>query len=268
LKAQYQVAEPLLREGLAAARDVGMPSAIGQMLCALGVPLYYRGMLDDSASLTEEAAGIFEQLGKATAACLIRGNLAAIRLAQGDLARARGHAEIAVQLARDVGDDAQLEGNLATLADVLLQQGELPRARMLLEEALRLSPRPLTTSEVFYLLARADLIERAPDRALRNVLRLRDVLNEHRIQVRVPMLVIAAALHAEARGRSADARRWLASVVCEPTHRCAPRPASSWTTGMLAKTSARSPPRSSARLSPISIRRRRRCSARRLATVR
>ncbi len=64
LRSQFEVAEGLLRKGLAAAREQGAPSLIGGLLCSLAVPLYYQGKLAESASLTTEAARLYETLGR------------------------------------------------------------------------------------------------------------------------------------------------------------------------------------------------------------
>jgi hypothetical protein len=94
------------------------------MLGSLAVPLYYQGKLGESAALTTEAARLYEMLGRNATAITVRGNLAAISLAQGELALAREHAEIAERLARESGEEDALPQGLATLGDVLFQQGE------------------------------------------------------------------------------------------------------------------------------------------------
>jgi tetratricopeptide (TPR) repeat protein len=217
MRSQFDLAEALLRKGLAAARELGAPSAIGGMLCSLGVPLYYRGELSESAALTLEAARLYEMLGRIATATTVRGNLAAITLAQGELAAAREHAEIAVRLSRESGDEDALSGSLATLGDVLFQQGDLALARTTLEESVRLAEaieQPLTLTEALYLLAGIDLRDNERDSALAHILRLRDVLSKHRLAVRVPMLVLAAAdWAASAGGEHRDvARRWAQAI--------------------------------------------------------
>ena len=137
MRSQFDLAEALLRKGLAAARELGAPSAIGGMLCSLGVPLYYQGKLAESATLTLEAARLYEMLGRTATATTIRGNLAAITLAQGELAAAREHADTAVRLSRESGDEDALSSNLATLGDVLFQQGDLALARTVLDECVQ-----------------------------------------------------------------------------------------------------------------------------------
>ena len=139
LRSQFEVAEGLLRKGLAAAREQGAPSLIGGLLCSLAVPLYYQGKLAESASLTTEAAQLCETLGRNATAITVRGNLAAIALAQGELANAREHAEVGIRLSRECGDEHQLSNVLATLGEVLFRQGDLTLARSTLEECLHLA---------------------------------------------------------------------------------------------------------------------------------
>ena len=218
LRSQFEVAEGLLRKGLAAAREQGAPSLIGGLLCSLAVPLYYQGKLAESASLTTEAARLYETLGRNATAITVRGNLAAIALAQGELANAREHAEVGIRLSRECGDEHQLSNVLATLGEVLFRQGDLTLARSTLEECLHLAEaveKPLTLTEALFLLASIELSEARADRALAHILRLRDVLAKHDLTVRVPMLVLAAAEWAAATGGAHrdDARRWAEAVA-------------------------------------------------------
>ena len=196
MRARFDVAEALLRKGLDAARELGAPSAIGGMLCGLGVPLYYRGSFDQAAALSSEAADLYETLGRNANAITVRGNLAGILAAKGDLPAAREQAEAAVRLSRDSGNDSDLVSVLATLGDILLRQDQRAPARAKLDECLRLLDvvhRPLVRSEVRFLLASLDLREGDRQGALTQILGLRDVLAAHRLDVRVPMLVIATA---------------------------------------------------------------------------
>ncbi len=216
MSSQFDAAEVLLRRGLDAARDLGAPSAIGGMLCSLGVPLYYQGKFDESAALNTEAARLYELLGKNATAITVRSNLAGISLAQGDLATSREHAQVAVRLSREMGDDTALAQSLANLGSVLLQQGELVLARSTLDECAHLAAEePLTLTEVLYLLASVDLREGRIDEALANILRLRDKLASHRLDVRVPMLVLATAdwILSSGNGQSNEAKRWLEGLV-------------------------------------------------------
>ena len=110
--------------------------------------------------------------------------------------RRRLKREIAVRLSRESGDDNMLSGSLANLADSLLQQDRTKDARSFAEEALRVTeivPNPLHATEALYLLTVIELRERRSDVALAHILRLRDILAEHRLDVRVPMLILAMA---------------------------------------------------------------------------
>ena len=129
LRSRFDIAELHLRQGLAAARRRGIPSLVGGMLSSLAVPLYYRGNFAEAADLSAEAARIYEDLGRNATVINIRGNVAAIKLAQGDLAGAHEQAVMAVDLARDAGDQNELCNTLATMADVRLQQEAFADAR-------------------------------------------------------------------------------------------------------------------------------------------
>jgi tetratricopeptide (TPR) repeat protein len=218
LRSRFDVAEHHLRLGLDAARAQQCPSRIGTMLCSLAVPVYYRGDYAEAATLTEEAARVFEALGKHVTVSMVRGNLAAIEVARGDLAAAQAHAGAAVRLAQDAGDANLLSGLLATQGDLFLRQGGLADARRACEESLRVAQavrQPLHVTEALFLLAEVELAEGRRDRALEWILRLRDVLSEHRLEVRVPMLILAAAEWAwsgAALAQRRAGRRWAAAL--------------------------------------------------------
>ena len=215
MRSRFDVAETHLRSALAAAREHGAPSLIAGMLCSLGVPLYYQGNFAEAAALNVEAAALYEKLGRIALATTVRGNIASILLAQGDLAGAQEHAETSVRMAREMGEQDSLCGNLGTLADILVERAALADARAAAEECLRIADalrRPLGITEALFLLAGIDLREGHHAAALAHILRLRDVLAQDRLEVRVPMLVLAAADWAASASDKPwwpDARRWL-----------------------------------------------------------
>jgi len=215
MASKFDMAESHLRQGLAAAREQGAPSLVATMLCSLAVPLYYRGLFAEAAAMTREAATIFEALGRAATATMVRGNLAALSLAQGDLAAARADAELAVRLSRESGDENELAGSLNTLGDVLLAQRDLARARAVTAESLHVAEAvgsTLHVTEAHYLLAGIEVRDGHRDIAFAHLLSLRDALTRKRLSVRVPMLILATAEWAmssdeEATRTAAD--RWL-----------------------------------------------------------
>jgi tetratricopeptide (TPR) repeat protein len=191
---------------------------IGGMLCSLGGTLYYQGKFAESLALTTEAAELYEKIGKHTVAITVRGNLAAIALAQGELAAAREHAEIAVRLSSEAGDEQQLAVALANLGEALFRSGDIGRARVTLEDCLQLAEsikKPQTATEALYLLACIDIAEQRSAEALANILRLRNVLTEYRLDVRAPLLVLAAAEWLLSTGIEirTDALRWLEALL-------------------------------------------------------
>jgi predicted ATPase/DNA-binding SARP family transcriptional activator/tetratricopeptide (TPR) repeat protein len=216
VRAQFDRAESLLSSGLEAARATGSPSSIGGMLCSLAVPVYYRGRFADATAMNTEAARLYERLGRNSTATMVRSNLACIAIAQGDIEAALAHARVAVRLSRESGDNQLLSHALVNLGDALSESEDAAGARRAMEETLRLAANePHTLIDALRVLAELDVRERRFGAALATLLRMRDVLVAHRIDVRVPMLVVAAAHYALAAdaSRVADARRWLEGVV-------------------------------------------------------
>ena len=218
MSSRFDVAESHLRQGLAAARERGAPSFVGSLLCSLAVPLYYRGQFAEATALTREAATIFETLGRGSTATMVRGNLAALLLAQGDVAGAQSEAELAVHLARESADDNELSGSLNTLSDILMRQGNRAGARAAASESLRIASAvgfTLSLTEAHFLLASISLGEGNADAAYRHLVELRDALAKKRLPVRVPMLVLGVARWAVAIGEAralALAERWLRAL--------------------------------------------------------
>ena len=218
MRSRFDTAVDELRQGLAAARQLGAPSLIGGLLCGLGVPLYYRGDYAEAAAVTAEAAKLYESLGRMALATMVHGNAAAIMLAQGDVSGAWRELEAAERTARDCGDRNALAGALAIRADILIAEGRPAEARVAASESLDLATAiadPLHATEALYLLATAEIRDGHPERVLELLLRLRTELREHRLDVRIPMLVLATAEWILAAGDDASrarALRWLAEL--------------------------------------------------------
>jgi len=218
MRSRFDVAENHLRDCLAAARQLGAPSLIAGILCSLNVPVYYRGGYAEAAALLEEAAQIFETIGRNTLATNVRSNLAAVLLAQGNPNEARKHIAIAIQMARDSGDQVQVSASLATLADILIEQRQFGDARTAAEESLSIATsmaNPLTTIESLYLLATVEMRDGYVERVLPLLGRLRAALREHRLDVRIPMLALATAEWMLTAGDAAARPRalhWLAAL--------------------------------------------------------
>lgn len=218
ISSHFELAEQHMRKALAAARQLGAPSLIGAMLSSLNVPVYYRGGYAEAAALLEEASEIFERIGRNTFAINVRSNLGAVLLAQGRLDEAREHVRVAIRMARDAGDRNQLCGALTTSADILIERREYGEARVDAEEGSLLATaigNPLFKSEALYLLATLELRDGHLERVLPLLLLLREELTQHRLDVRVPMLVLATAEWILTRGDDATkprARGWLAAL--------------------------------------------------------
>jgi ATP/maltotriose-dependent transcriptional regulator MalT len=183
------------------------------------VPLYYQGHFADAAALTREAATLSEQLGKVPNAIFARSNLASIELAMDALEPARREAEAAIRLARTGGSDSALSGGLATLGEILLKSGRLDEARDAAQEGLEIASgvgNTLQATHAQCVLAGLDLREGRRESALGHLRGMQAALARHRIEVRIPMLIVAAADCALASTDAMDrqrARRWLRTVA-------------------------------------------------------
>jgi tetratricopeptide (TPR) repeat protein len=215
MRSRFDIAERHGRLALAAAREQQCPSRVGSLLCNLGVPLCYMGKFSEASAVTAEACTIYEMLGRHVSVAMIRSNLAAIAIAQNDIVTARQQAQEAVRLTREAGDGNWLSGALTTLSDALCHDHQWAAARSAADEGLQVAEtvrHPLVVTEALFLLATIDLEEGHHRAALKRILRLRDVLVEHHLTVRVPMLVLAAAQWARSEQTGAyrvDGRRWL-----------------------------------------------------------
>jgi tetratricopeptide (TPR) repeat protein len=180
--------------------------------------VYYRSGYAEAAALLEEAAEIFEKIGRSYFAVGVRSNLGAVLLAQGRLDEARAHVAVAIQMARDAGDRDGLCGALTTSADILIERREFGEARADAEEGSLLATaigKPLFKSEALYLLAVVELRDGRLERVLPLILQLRDEHAQHRLDVRAPMLVLATAEWVLATGNDgvkARAKGWLAAL--------------------------------------------------------
>ncbi|MFO1316650.1 MAG: BTAD domain-containing putative transcriptional regulator [Burkholderiales bacterium] len=218
MSSQFELAERHMRNALAAARQIGAPSYVGAMLCSLNVPVYYRGGYTEAAALLEEAAGIFERVGRNTFAIGTRSNLGAVLLTLGRLDEAREHVKVAIRMARDAGERNQLCMALTTSADILIERREFGQARADAEEGSRLATaigNPLIRTEALYLLATVELRDGHVERVLPLLRDLREELTQHRLDVRVPMLVLATAEWILTTGDDVSkprARGWLAAL--------------------------------------------------------
>ena len=217
MRSQFDVAEGLLRKGLDAARELGAPSAIGGMLCSLGVPLYYRGQFAESAALNAEAARLYELLGKTSHGD--PGSQQSRRASGSRKASSRKLASTPRSRSGSRANPARMIFRMRspTWAKCCFASNDVDLARTVLNECVQLSEaieKPLTLTEALYLLASLELHEGDRAAALAHILRLRDVLAARRLDVRVPMLVLATAdfVLSSDSGHRSHAKRWLEAV--------------------------------------------------------
>jgi tetratricopeptide (TPR) repeat protein len=219
MHARFDVAEDYLRKGLAAARAQGTPSLIAMLLCGLAVPLYYQDRLAEAAALTREAADLSERIQKTPNAVFARNNLAVLELSMGNIDAARREAQAALRLARDGAHAYSVSACLATLGEIELAAGCLAEARRACEEALAMATavgNALQKTHALYVRVRVAIAESDRGSAQRTLLAFRDEHARHRLTVRVPMLIVAAARVAltSADGDAAvRARGWLVAVT-------------------------------------------------------
>jgi len=135
-QADYNSADPLFREALDIARQLGDKRGIAVSLNALGVNDRNRGEPAVAHSLFEESLGLWRELGDQKAVARALSNLANVVKSQGDFARARGlHAEC-LSIFTGLGDRAGVAWSLNSQGDVARDEGDFAGAQMLYEQGL------------------------------------------------------------------------------------------------------------------------------------
>jgi predicted ATPase len=135
-QADYASADPLFREALDIARQLGDKRGMAVSLNALGVNDRNRGEAAVAHSLFEESLVLWRELGDQKAAARSLSNLANVAKSQGDFARARSlHAEC-LSIFSGLGDRAGVAWSLNSQGDAARDQGDSVGARMLYERGL------------------------------------------------------------------------------------------------------------------------------------
>jgi predicted ATPase/serine/threonine protein kinase len=135
-QADYASADPLFREALDIARQLGDKRAIAVSLNALGVNDRNRGKAATAHSLFEESLLLWRELGDQKAAARSLSNLANVFKSQGDYARARAlHAEC-LSIFSGLGDRTGVAWSLNSQGDVARDQGDFGDAKTLYEQGL------------------------------------------------------------------------------------------------------------------------------------
>jgi predicted ATPase len=135
-QADYASADPLFREALDIARQLGDKRGIAVSLNALGVNDRNKGEAAAAHSLFEESLMLWRELGDQKAAARSLSNLANVVKSQGDHARARSlHAEC-LSIFSSLGDRTGVAWSLNSQGDVARDQGDSAAAQTLYEQGL------------------------------------------------------------------------------------------------------------------------------------
>ncbi len=121
-------AQRLAEQGLALARDAGIPAVIRNALVALGCARFFRGHYLGAAACAEEARDLAEEAADhydMARALILMGNAA---LARSDLDAAARHYGDAMKEAEEVGASYQRSMCEGNLGDVYLRQGRFEAA--------------------------------------------------------------------------------------------------------------------------------------------
>ena len=135
-QADYASADPLFREALDIARQLGDKRGIAVSLNALGVNDRNRGEPAGAHSLFEESLGLWRELGDQKAVARALSNLANVVKSQGDFARARALHGECLSIFSGLADRAGVAWSLNSQGDVARDEGDLQGAQMLYERGL------------------------------------------------------------------------------------------------------------------------------------
>ncbi len=135
-QADYAAADPLFREALDIARQLGDTRGIAVSLNALGVNDRNRGDAAVAHSLFEESLTMWREVGDQKAVARSLSNLANVVKSQGDFTRARSlHAEC-LSIFSGLGDRTGVAWSLNSQGDVAREQGDCAAAQTLYEQGL------------------------------------------------------------------------------------------------------------------------------------
>jgi predicted ATPase len=132
----YASADPLMKESLDIARQLGDKQGAAVSLNALGVLARERGDVAVARSLLEESLVLWKELGDHKAVGRSLSNLANVAKLQGDYPHARSLYEECLSIFRGVGDLPGVAWSLNYQGDVAREQGDSAAARALYVEGL------------------------------------------------------------------------------------------------------------------------------------
>jgi predicted ATPase len=129
-------ADPLFRESLAIARELGDRWGQAVSLNAQAIVARDEGNLGRARALFEESLALWRELADLRGLALALSNLANLAKAQGEYARARALYEECQSIFRELGDHSGIAWSVNHQGDVARQQGDNAHSRVLFEESL------------------------------------------------------------------------------------------------------------------------------------
>jgi predicted ATPase len=135
-QADYAAADPLFREALDIARQLGDKRGIAVSLNALGINDRNRGEAAVAHSLFEESLSLWRELGDSRAIARSVSNLANVAKSQRDFARARSLHEECLSIFSGLGDRAGVAWSLNSQGDVAREEEDFAGAQALYERSL------------------------------------------------------------------------------------------------------------------------------------
>jgi serine/threonine protein kinase/predicted ATPase len=155
----YEEVEHAMREALAAAERMGLPTFAALARCNLGVALRARGALDEARAASSEAARAFAAQGDLRLEGVSRSNLALVLAETGDLEGAACEAREAVEKVAKNGPARAYA--LAALARVELARGQVTEALDAAREAMLAALGGIEEGESAVLLVHAEALAAA-----------------------------------------------------------------------------------------------------------
>jgi predicted ATPase/DNA-binding SARP family transcriptional activator len=134
---EYDEAEQQLQKSLALFREVGDRRGAAYSLTNLGNVAHDRGQHAAALAIYREALAIFEEINDRVGIAFCLEDLANAAYALGDAQTARAHYRVALETAVAVPAPAVALDVVTSLADLFIDEGQLEKARLLLDQVRR-----------------------------------------------------------------------------------------------------------------------------------
>jgi predicted ATPase/class 3 adenylate cyclase/DNA-binding XRE family transcriptional regulator len=139
VQGDYEQAEPLLKESLAQAEDLGEASVVAAALNQLGILAVHRGNRAEAAAFLERSLALARELEDKPGVAKVLDDLGVVAMYQGEWARATELLEESLTLYAELGDEARIADVRRDLSFLALHDGDPKRASELLVESLTFS---------------------------------------------------------------------------------------------------------------------------------